>query len=57
MAHERTLPPRNEPSRIPEGYDWPSLVSRDGAELELHYRDLLQELGKLTGPRSSVHSL
>lgn len=49
MAHERTLPPRNEPSRIPEGYDWPSLLGRDGAELEAHYRELLQELGKEPG--------
>jgi type I restriction enzyme M protein len=23
MAHERTEPPRNEPSRLPAGYDWP----------------------------------
>ncbi len=49
MAHERTLPPRNEPSRIPVGYDWPSLIGRDGADLESHYRALLQELGKEPG--------
>ena len=24
MAHERTLPPRNQPSRTPSGNDWPS---------------------------------
>jgi hypothetical protein len=25
-------PPRKEPSRLPDGYDWPSLLDRDGAE-------------------------
>ena len=34
MAHERTLPPLSEPSRIPAGLDWAALVSQDGAELE-----------------------
>jgi len=45
MAHERTEPPRNEPSRLPEGLDWPSLVSRSGPELEDHYNELLRRLG------------
>jgi type I restriction enzyme M protein len=36
MAHERTEPPRNERSRLPEGYDWPSLTKKDGADLEAH---------------------
>src|SRR6266545_2278867 len=49
MAHERTQPPRNEPSRLPAGYDWPSLLDRDGAELEAHYNELLRELGKQPG--------
>src|SRR5438874_3324260 len=49
MAHERTHPPRNEPSRLPEGYGWPSLLNRDGAELEAHYNELLRELGKQPG--------
>ena len=45
MAHERTEPPRSEPSRLPEGLDWPSLVSRSGPELEDHYNELLRRLG------------
>lgn len=31
------------------GYDWPSLVARDGDDLEVHYRHVLEELGKKTG--------
>jgi type I restriction enzyme M protein len=49
MAHERTLPPLNEPSRIPAGYDWSSLVSKDGADLEEHYASTLRELGRTPG--------
>lgn len=49
MAHERTLPPRNEQSRIPEGYDWPSLVALDGADLEDHYNDTLRVLAREPG--------
>jgi type I restriction enzyme M protein len=49
MAHERTQPPRNEPSRIPGDYDWPSLVAKDGPELEAHYRETLQRLGSEPG--------
>jgi len=49
MAHERTLPPYNQPSPIPTGYDWPSLLSRDGDELEAHYRHTLEKLGKEPG--------
>jgi type I restriction enzyme M protein len=49
MAHERTRPPYNQPSRIPQGYDWESLMRRDGDALEIHYRHLLEELGKQPG--------
>jgi len=49
MAHERTLPPWDRASIVPEGYDWPSLLARDGDELEVHYRHLLEELGRKTG--------
>ena len=43
MMHELTQPPLsllsdNQPPPIPEGCDWPSLLARDGAELDLHYR-------------------
>jgi type I restriction enzyme M protein len=49
MAHERTQPPLNEVSRLPEGYDWTSLVSRSGTDLEGHYVALLQRLGTEPG--------
>ncbi len=49
MAHERTQPPYDEPSRIPDGYDWPSLLGRDGDALEVHYRHTLEELGRQAG--------
>src|SRR6266568_3808230 len=49
MAHERTQPPYNQPSRIPRDYDWESLLRRDGDELETHYRHILEELGKQEG--------
>ncbi len=34
MADERTEPPRDEPSRLPTDYDWPSLTSKAGTELQ-----------------------
>jgi type I restriction enzyme M protein len=49
MAHEQTQPPWNRPSAIPAGLDWPSLLAHDGAELELHYRRVLEDLGKERG--------
>jgi type I restriction enzyme M protein len=49
MAHERTQPPRSEESRIPTGYDWPSLLAEDGPELEVHYYETLQRLGSEPG--------
>ena len=49
MADEQTKPPFDRPSTIPAGYDWPSLVCKDGDELESHYRHVLEELGKETG--------
>ncbi len=49
MAYERTQSPYNQASRIPQGYDWASLLSRDGDALETHYRHLLEELGKQPG--------
>jgi type I restriction enzyme M protein len=49
MAHERTLPPWNRPSIIPEKYAWPALTALDGDDLEVHYRHTLEALGKETG--------
>lgn len=49
MAHERTQPPWNQPSAIPKGLDWPSLLARDGDALEIQYRHILETLGKQKG--------
>lgn len=49
MADEMTRPPHNKPAVIPAKYAWPSLLKLDGAELETHYRTILEELGKKSG--------
>jgi len=49
MADEQTKPPFNKPSAIPQGLDWQSLTAKDGTELEIHYRHLLESLGKEKG--------
>ena len=49
MADEQTNPPFNKPSIIPENLDWKSLLQKDGDELEIHYRHILESLGKERG--------
>jgi type I restriction enzyme M protein len=60
MADEQSRPPFNppspsgsgapsKPSAVPKGYDWPSLLAKDGDELETHYRHVLETLGKRSG--------
>ena len=49
MADERTKPPFNKESSIPKKYAWPTLLSKDGDELEVHYRHCLEQLGKQPG--------
>lgn len=49
MADEQTKPPFNKPSTIPQGLDWQSLLEKDGDALEVHYRHILETLGKATG--------
>jgi type I restriction enzyme M protein len=49
MAYERTQKPWNQASIIPAGFDWPTIMERDGEALEAHYRHLLEELGKEPG--------
>jgi type I restriction enzyme M protein len=49
MADEQTRPPLKRPSAVPAGFDWPSLLAKDGDELETHYRHVLETLGKRTG--------
>ena len=49
MADEQTKPPFNKPSIIPRGLDWQSLLEKDGDALEVHYRKILETLGKEKG--------
>ena len=49
MADERTKPPFNQSSSIIKGLDWHSLLQRDGDDLEVHYRHILETLGKEKG--------
>jgi type I restriction enzyme M protein len=49
MADEQTKPPFNKPSTIPKGFDWQSLLEKDGDALESHYRRILETLGKEKG--------
>ncbi len=49
MADEYAKPPHNRNIGIPAEYDWPSLKSLKGAELEVHYVAVLRELGRKKG--------
>ena len=43
------MAPWNQPSPVPAGYDWRSLLSRDGDALFDHYRHVLEKLGNEKG--------
>lgn len=49
MDDEKTKEPYNHTSEIPKKYNWESLIKKEGAELEAHYIETLQELGKREG--------
>ena len=49
MADEYAKPPYSRDIGIPKGFDWTSLRSRTGAELEAHYVGLLRRLGQERG--------
>ena len=49
MADEYARPPYNRDVGIPEAYDWRSLRTKRGAELEGHYVALLRQLGTTKG--------
>ena len=49
MADERARAPYHQPSVVPAGYDWPSLLRKDGDELFDHYRHTLEALGNQKG--------
>ena len=49
MADEYAKPPYSRDVGIPDGFDWTSLTSRRGADLEAHYVILLRKLGEQKG--------
>ena len=49
MADERTRPPYNQPSPVPEEYGWRRLIEKDGDALFDHYRHTLEALGRQKG--------
>jgi type I restriction enzyme M protein len=49
MADEQTKSPFNKPALISKGFDWQSLLEKDGDELEVHYRHILERLSKEKG--------
>ena len=49
MSHEYSKPPYNRDLKIPQKYNWLTLIDKKGAELETHYINLLNELGKEPG--------
>ena len=44
------------PPDLPEGYDWPGLLAREGDELERHYRATLDRLGRQPGTMGVIFS-
>lgn len=52
MAEERKQAGLGEV--VPYGLDWQSLLDRDGDELEVHYRHILESLGKQSGTLGTI---
>ncbi|MFF4605776.1 N-6 DNA methylase [Streptomyces sp. NPDC001339] len=49
MADELSDDPFNPKRIVPKDYDWQSLASKKGVALEVHYRNILQELAAKPG--------
>ena len=49
MAYEQTQPPFNRPPIVPADYNWASLLDVEGDALEIHYRHVLENLGREKG--------
>ena len=54
MADEQTKPPYNRKPIVPPGYDWASLLSKEGDALETQYRHILEHLGMQPGMLGEV---
>jgi len=49
MDDEQTKQPFNRKSKIPDEYNWNSLMDKDGNELEVQYRHILENLSSESG--------
>jgi type I restriction enzyme M protein len=49
MDDEQTKPPFKRKSKVPAEYNWNSLLDKDGDDLEVQYRHILENLGKEPG--------
>ncbi|HBF09850.1 MAG TPA: DNA methyltransferase [Gammaproteobacteria bacterium] len=56
MADEYSKPPYNRDMGIPQKFSWQTLQSKKGAELEVFYINLLNELGKKSGMLGQIFS-
>lgn len=54
MAHERTQPPYGSKPVVRPPHDWATLASKEGAELEDHYRRTLETLAKQGGMLGAI---
>jgi type I restriction enzyme M protein len=54
MADEYSQPPYSRKVGIPKTYDWNSLKSKRGAELEVHYVTVLRELANKPGMLGTI---
>ena len=54
MVDEFAKPPYSRKINVPEGYDWESLTSKRGSELELHYTKCLRELSNAKGTLGQI---
>ena len=54
MADEYSKPPYNRRLPIPDEYNWESLTSKRGAELEIHYSTVLRELSTERGTLGQI---
>ncbi|MFO0889883.1 MAG: class I SAM-dependent DNA methyltransferase [Isosphaeraceae bacterium] len=54
MADEQTKKPYNRPPIVPAGYDWASLLAKEGDALEAQYRHILEKLGTEPGMMGAV---
>jgi type I restriction enzyme M protein len=54
LAHEYAQEPYHRDTKVPKGYDWPSLTSKTGAPLEAHYLEVLQKLGQEPGMLGAI---